>query len=933
MGQARVFLGWDKPGLISAADYVIDRFGRPGLLDLRNVVIVVPGGRAGRRLLELLVDRAERAGDVFFPPEIVTRRRLPELLYQPKRPFAGALVQELAWIEVLRNVDAALVGAVFPVLPDSTDLLGWLALGKTLSRLHRELAADALDFAAVADRGEGLSGFREASRWRALAEIQTAYLRRLDELELWDQQTARLVAIRQAECNTNSEILLVAVADMNRAEQLMLDQVRDRVTALVVAPESVSERFDEYGCLRSEAWKDVVLDLDPRQIEVVEGPADQAAAAVRALASWNGRFRGEQITIGVPDAQIVPYLEQFLRQAEVPERYGAGLPVPQTAPCRFLNAVAEYLAGRTFAAFAALARHPAVEQWLVQQDVPPTWLADLDAYHEAHLPDRIGNEWIGPENTFRSPKAAHRAIERLLRPFEDSRPLGDWAPPVLETLTSIFGSQPLDPATEPDRTIVLACDLIRDVLRAVQGVPSSLAPSVAAPDALRLILRELESETVPAMPVRDAVELLGWLELPLDDAPALIVTGFNEGRVPHGASADAFLPNRLRRALGVEDDDRRYARDAYALTVLAASRSELRLIAGRRSADETPLIPSRLLFACDAETAARRVLDVFSSGDEDKPAIVLPGQLSPGMTRMVVEPPRPRPLERPITSMRVTEFRDYLACPYRYYLRHQLGLGALGDDSQELGGASFGSLAHAVLGMFGTSPLADSSEPEEIAAWLSDALDRLLRAEHGEAPLPAIRVQAEQLRLRLKAFAQWQARWRADGWRTVLVEAGPDPPGAALVVDGEPMHLRGRIDRIDVHERTGEYFLLDYKTADQAKTPEATHRTKGDWIDLQLPLYRHLVRAMNFQGRVRLGYVNLPKDVSKMELAEAAWTDDELAAADRTAEEVVRKVRRQEFWPPVQPPPDYFEEFAAICGDGPFATDAAAAFEEGEGEP
>ena len=89
---------------------------------------------------------------------------------------------------------------------------------------------------------------------------------------------------------------------------------------------------------------------------------------------------------------------------------------------------------------------------------------------------------------------------------------------------------------------------------------------------------------------------------------------------------------------------------------------------------------------------------------------------------------------------------------------------------------------------------------------------------------------------------------------------------------------------------------------------------------------------MGIEGRVRLGYVNLPKDVGAMELAEAEWTDDELASADRAAEEVIRKVRREEFWPPTQPPPDYFEEFAAICGDGPFAKAAAAAFEQGEEE-
>ena len=48
----------------------------------------------------------------------------------------------------------------------------------------------------------GFPGFREATRWQALAEVQQRYLRTLDGVGLWDLQTARLVAIRNGECTT-----------------------------------------------------------------------------------------------------------------------------------------------------------------------------------------------------------------------------------------------------------------------------------------------------------------------------------------------------------------------------------------------------------------------------------------------------------------------------------------------------------------------------------------------------------------------------------------------------------------------------------------------------------------------------------------------------------------------------------------------------------
>ena len=122
----------------------------------------------------------------------------------------------------------------------------------------------------------------------------------------------------------------------------------------------------------------------------------------------------------------------------------------------------------------------------------------------------------------------------------------------------------------------------------------------------------METSRVAAPIDPAAIELLGWLELPWDDAPALVVTTFNEGCVPASINSDLFLPNALRVRLGLQDNARRYARDAYALSVLLATRERLDLIVARRNSEGDPLPPSRLLFATDAETLASRALAWFS---------------------------------------------------------------------------------------------------------------------------------------------------------------------------------------------------------------------------------------------------------------------------------------------------------------------------------
>ena len=455
-------------------------------------------------------------------------------------------------------------------------------------------------------------------------------------------------------------------------------------------------------------------------------------------------------------------------------------------------------------------------------------------------------------------------------------------------------------------------------------------PSLGSTEALRFVLRQIAGETIPPLPDHGAIEMLGWLELPLDDAPALVVTGLNEGNVPGSLNSDLFLPNQLRCALDIEDNDRRYARDAYAMSLLAASREKFCLIAGRRSAEGDPLLPSRLLFACDDPTMARRVMTFFSAEPNSAAGNITIGKLHAGQERSRLEVPRPQRLSAPITSMRVTEFKDYLGCPYRYYLRHVLGLEGLDDTAEELDGAMFGSLAHEVLHALGKDPQTAAGKADDIAKYLDVELDKAVLAHFGKAPLPSILVQVEQLRRRLAALAGWQADWAAQGWRIEHVEVSPPKETAKLMVDGQPMFLRGRIDRIDVQESTGKRMIFDYKTSDTAKSPEKAHRKKsGEWIDLQLPLYRHLVAHLGIAGPVELAYINLPKDISRVGHLAAGWTPEDFDDADRTAADVIRRVRAEEFWPPAIPPPAFSEEFAAICQDDRFGAVLADEREEG----
>ena len=908
-----VFLGWNRPALAQAAELLIECYSASGAADLSEAIAVLPGARAGRRLLELLVEQAEEHNAALIPPSIVTLGTFPEKVYEPKGRFADRLTCQLAWLRAARELDTDLLRRIVPEPPDRSDPLQWLGLVDLVARMHVELAGQGLLFADVVSRGFQEAESVEIGRWQTLDALQKDYAQRLKQLGSVDAQLARLDAVREGGCGTQRDIFLVGVADLPPVVEKMLEQITDRVTALVYAPRELADRFTDLGAIVVPLWRQAEIKLDDEQLVVVDAPADQATAAVETLAEYEGSYTPDEITIGVPDASVVPYLERRFEQFAVPSRYAEALRLNRTAPYRLLAAVADYLDGRRFTDFAALVRHPDLAAWLDGADTEAgTWLTALDAWYARRLQTTVDDGGQEGDEGSRQVAALARRVNELCQPFADTQPLADCAQKMAALLVDVYGQRPLD--GHEGRLVLEACDAIHDVLLQAVAADAKLAGRWKPADAIRLLLRQIDDTPVPPLAGPSAVELLGWLELPLDDAPALVVTGFNDGFVPSSINADPFLPNALRRRLGLLDNERRYARDAYALAVLVGSR-RVKLIAGRRSAEGDPLTPSRLLFACPREKIPRRVLNYFR-GDESPTALLrVPHGLVAGRRQSAFEPSRPRPPGKPITSMRVTQFRDYLTCPYRYYLRHVLNLRGMNDLAEELDPLAFGSLAHEVLNAFGANP--DNSrllDAERIRKVLDAELERLVHGIYGKQRLPAVNIQVAHLRLRLAAFARWQASWAAQGWRIIATEVEVNEGVAALTVDSRPMFLRARIDRIDRRDADGRHVIFDYKTSDAGHPPDKMHRKQGRWVDLQLPLYRHLTKAVGIDGQeVDLGYVVLPKDVSAVSGHLADWQADDLGLADETAAEVVRQIRAGNFWPPVLPAPKSFNEFMAIC--------------------
>ena len=934
---------WSEPVLPAVARALADEHAGPDELDLGHLLLAFPGGRPSRRTTELLVAEAEERGVVLVPPRTVTVGALPELLYRPERSLADRVLRQRLWARVLRETPAARLEPVVPDPPDPDDLAGWAALARQIRTVHREVAREELDFGRVAAAcAEGGLSFDDSARWRVLAGLQERYREALDAAGRTDAHRARRRALERDslglyhlyqynEYKSNKvykpAVHLVGVPEMPGVLKRMLRRLADGGTPVVAwihAPADRAGAFDELGCVVPAEWREARVPVDDDDLAFRGGPAEQADEALRAVAELSDGRAAEEVTVGVPHEGLTPWLEQRFEAHGVPHRVAAGTPLSRTAPFRLLAACADYLDGRAFPDLAALLRHPDLTAAAGGDAGPET----ADAYFSRHLPARITDRLTSrrwPPDA-RNPRARMAGLVEkvegagLLEPLRGPpRHLTRWMPEILGLLERVYGAEPLDRSRPAQRRILEACRAVRDRAADFHALPDAADEVCGAGAAIRLLLAELRGpeDAVPPEPEEAAVEVLGWLELHLDDAPDLVLTGANEPHLPESVGADLFLPNRLRQELGLPDDEARFARDAYLLTAVLRARERVRIVAGRRDAEGTPLRPSRLLLTGDPEGVARRLLRFLEAegvGAEDADSDgerargfreAAPLGLEPADRPGFQVPPRDRlALPAAPERMRVTEFRSLMADPYRWMLERRLGLDELHDEDRELDPARFGSLAHRVLEGFGRHDELHAADPDAVGRRLEAVLDRL--ADEGfPASLPAVRVQVEQLRARLRAFARWHAARVAEGWRVAATEAEVSE-GVPFDVDGTPVRLLGRIDRVDVHADRGLVAVFDYKTGSRADDPARAHRSRaGEWKDLQLPLYRHfLSRLEDADGRpllpdleameVRLGYVHLPKDTGRVGAAFLEWDDALLAEADEEARRWIRWLRERD---------------------------------------
>jgi ATP-dependent helicase/nuclease subunit B len=345
---------------------------------------------------------------------------------------------------------------------------------------------------------------------------------------------------------------------------------------------------------------------------------------------------------------------------------------------------------------------------------------------------------------------------------------------------------------------------------------------------------------------------------------ALLIGGDARQLAP--AERAAFFNASVRRELGLptpEDAERELRRDLELLLAMVprvvVSWQALRDDEANLPAPEFSLVSTlhRLAWNDDLYRRAPPMREEAGAGASD--AATAP---SPAARVAPVAPPALIP-----RRVSVSGYASLVACPYRFFARHVLGLGAMDEVAEDMDKRGYGEQVHRVLERFHARHPCISALPE------SEALQALRECtEEVFAPAVAEDFLATGWRLRwekhLPVYLTWQRAREAEGWRWEKAETRA---GCALpLARGDAVELYGRIDRID--RRFGDAALYDYKT----QTAEAVRKRLAD--DVQLPAY-----ALMHGAAVRAAYVVLDGDA----VIDVASADDAQAlneAATRQGE-------------------------------------------------
>ena len=927
-----------------------------GAIDLSRTLVVLPGSRARRLFLRAL---SEAVGNhPLIPPETTTVGGAEALLFDAPITVASTTrvapssVERLAWAHVLSDPRAAILlhqveGAAPLNLAQRFD-----AARVVLSAIS-ELDKALLTAEGVAEVAAKLGENELAARWCAIDELSI-------DVGAWLKKRGFHAACSPrarawgAPSGMFDRVVLVGLAEVRPSLRHALRTSNADVVACVFATEVDASRFDAYG-VPDDSFA-APLAFEPIEL----APCADIADLTERLVAWVSdavdgpvHAAAEDFTFAMVDESMAQPVARMCESHGLSLHLAEGTPLAMTLVGRLVidldRAFSEQSSNAATALVNALdsaAYSPSFDLGFRARRVRSNLVPCAPKGMLAKLADEIAT--VDPAS---DPYKVITALCALQKPTSIAHTakmssldlLGEILAPAFVELRA------RKDASDVERTAAVLLFKQLDQLRVDF---STLQDDCTSLLALSLLTDFVLTQSVPMESNDASIETVGWLELPFDPAARIALIGVHAGALPGNTNEFGLLPARLRERLSLTTLATRRARDGFILsqvqarvgnrvsqTATSGAIPNLLLLCPRVDIASNPLLPSPLIFGGNAAHLAAQAVRFF---DEEARAhephctlvhgtaartqsVALQGAFDP------LPPVRAYPADK---SIRATDFKSYLDCPYRWHLSRAESLYPLRASDYELDEAGFGTVLHEVIAKAFPAQTEEAFNDaralsiEQVCARLLEPFDGVLRDNGIDADGAGTHFQCTEMRRRLAALAHWQHAAFAVGWRIVAVETSFD--AELELADGTTTKLSGRIDRISYNAATHTLCIHDFKTFDNIKkTADKDHATfskgvfqDGTWKNLQLPLYRALGTSswaslvpLIAEGRelgIDVGYIILPAGGKTFESL-ATWPLASDASAVVEAKRIALLMRSADPQPLPESIAEEWDSYRTVC--------------------
>lgn len=309
------------------------------------------------------------------------------------------------------------------------------------------------------------------------------------------------------------------------------------------------------------------------------------------------------------------------------------------------------------------------------------------------------------------------------------------------------------------------------------------------------------SDTTPSHP---RLNIWGPLEARLQRADKIILAGLNESVWPNRPPADAFLPRRFRRDLGLPAPEARLGLAAHDFAQLATAPDVVMLYSARR--DDAPAVASRWVLRLKTlsegalgKSQAATALSPQKDQDPRDWARALTADTQTFASNAAEPKPSPPVSARP-KQLSVTRIDTLQRDPYSIYAGNILSLKKLDVLNAPLDARPRGTAIHKALEDFDTAPPALQNASDLHQRFINE-----LKAA-GEPEHLILASRAPLGKAAREYFDWWTSR------RANLVDAWPEVKGEInFDIKGTPFKLTGIADRIE-KLKDGTYTIIDFKT-------------------------------------------------------------------------------------------------------------------------